>query len=80
LADPTLAEKFSTILRHYDAMLDHYGVLHGLKIARKHLGWYSKGLPNSAELRSKIMRADEPAMVRGMLGQFFEPLIGREAA
>ena len=80
LADPTLAVKFSTILRHYGAMLDHYGVHHGLKIARKHLGWYSKGLPNSAELRSKIMRADDPAVVKGMLNQFFEPIIGREAA
>ncbi|MDA1089379.1 MAG: tRNA dihydrouridine synthase DusB [Proteobacteria bacterium] len=80
LADPTLAEKYSAILRHYDAMLDHYGVLHGLKIARKHLGWYSKGLPNSAELRSNIMRVDEPAVVKEMLRQFFEPIIDREAA
>jgi len=80
LADPTLAEKYAVILRHYDAMLEHYGVHHGLKIARKHLGWYSKGLHNSAELRSKVMRADEPVMVKELLSQFFETIIDRRAA
>lgn len=80
LAAPTLAERFSIILRHYDAMLDHYGVQTGLKIARKHLGWYSKGLANSAELRSKLMRADDPAVVKDMLRRFFLPIIERVAA
>ncbi len=80
LADPPPAERFSIILRHYDAMLDHYGVRPGLKIARKHLGWYSKGLANSAELRSKLMRADDPATVKDMLRRFFLPIIERAAA
>lgn len=80
LDDPPLAERYDVILRHYDAMLDHYGVYPGLKIARKHLGWYSKGLPNSAELRSKIMRADTPEMVKELLNGFFMPIIERAAA
>ncbi len=80
LADPTLAEKFSIILEHYESILDHYGIQPGIKIARKHLSWYSKGLPRSAELRSRLMRADEPEIVKAMLREFFEPLIERRAA
>ena len=80
LADPSLAEKFSIILEHYESMLDHYGIRPGLKIARKHLSWYSKGLPHSAELRTRLMRADDPETVKTMLRGFFEPLIERRAA
>jgi tRNA-dihydrouridine synthase B len=80
LPDPPLAEKFSIILEHYESMLDHYGTRPGLKIARKHLSWYSKGLPHSAELRARLMRADEPETVKTMLRGFFEPLIERKAA
>src|SRR5262249_24075458 len=44
LADPPLAEQHATVLEHYDAMLTHYGSDTGLRMARKHIGWYSKGL------------------------------------
>ncbi|MGN6671566.1 MAG: tRNA dihydrouridine synthase DusB, partial [Candidatus Nucleicultricaceae bacterium] len=46
LPDPSLVEKKEIILAHYDAMLSHHGADVGVKMARKHLGWYSKGLPN----------------------------------
>jgi tRNA-dihydrouridine synthase B len=79
LADPTLSEQLSIILEHYDAMLDHYG-LQGIKIARKHLGWYSKGLPNSAEFRSHVMREDNPERVKTLLQEFYKPIIEMAAA
>ncbi|MCH7631470.1 MAG: tRNA dihydrouridine synthase DusB, partial [Proteobacteria bacterium] len=44
LPDPPLSRQLEVILGHYQAMLDHYGIDNGLKIARKHLGWYTKGL------------------------------------
>ena len=80
LADPSLAEQLDIILEHYDAMLDHYGILPGLKIARKHLGWYSKGLAGSAEFRSRVMRAEEHKTVKAMLREFYQPIIDRAAA
>src|SRR5271170_4407412 len=49
VADPPLASQYATIARHYDDMLSHYGSAVGVKIARKHVGWYSKGLSGSAE-------------------------------
>ncbi len=80
LADPTLGEQLSIIIEHYDAMLTHYGQHGGLRIARKHLGWYSKGLPRSAEFRAQVMRAEDPETVKSMLRGFYEPIIERVAA
>ena len=42
-------------------MLTHYGRDPGMRIARKHLGWYSKGLPGSAEFRAAVNQTDEVA-------------------
>ena len=40
-------------------MLEHYGSETGVRMARKHLGWYSKGLPASAEFRAAVNRETE---------------------
>ena len=75
--DPPLAAQYATILAHYDAMLSHYGIAAGLRIARKHLAWYSKGLPGSAEFRAAVNQTDEVPRVRALLRAFYEPLIER---
>jgi tRNA-dihydrouridine synthase B len=61
-------------------MLAHYGQDVGVKIARKHLGWYTKGLPGSAEFRNRVNFIDDPAQVLGELERFYEPLLRRRAA
>jgi tRNA-dihydrouridine synthase B len=71
LPDPPLAEKRAVALEHYRAMLAHYGREAGARVARKHLGWYSKGLPRSAEFRAAAMREADPARVEAMIGEFF---------
>ena len=40
------------MLEQYDEMLALYGTQTGVNLARKHIGWYTKGLPGSAELRN----------------------------
>jgi tRNA-dihydrouridine synthase B len=77
---PTLAEQRTIVLEHYRAMLAHYGREQGSRIARKHLGWYSKGLPQSAEFRAAVNREPDPAKVETMIERFFDPLIERAAA
>lgn len=79
-ADPGIAEQYGVILEHYRAMLDHYGVDVGVKIARKHLGWYTKGLPGSAEFRNQVNFIAEAPQVLGELERFYEPFILRRAA
>src|SRR5215475_10046072 len=57
--DPAIGEQHAVVREHYDSMLRHYGAAGGLRIARKHVGWYSKGLPGSAEFRAAFNRIDE---------------------
>ena len=78
--DPPLAAQYAVVLRHYDAMLTHYGAAVGLRIARKHLAWYSKGLPGSAEFRAAVNQTDDVPRVKTLLRAFYEPRIEREAA
>ena len=80
LPDPPLAEQMSVVLRHHEHMLEHYGVEHGVRIARKHLGWYSKGLPGSSEFRNSVNRMDNPADIRDAIRTFYSPLTERMAA
>jgi tRNA-dihydrouridine synthase B len=80
LAAPSLAEQLHTVLEHYQAMLSHYGIDTGLKIARKHLGWYSKGLPGSAEFRTRVNQIDEPNAVMALVKEFYRPQIDQMAA
>jgi tRNA-dihydrouridine synthase B len=80
LPDPPLREQMSVTLGHYEAMLEHYGVAAGSRIARKHVAWYSKGLPGSAEFRGAINQTDDVERVKSMIRGFYEPLIERLAA
>jgi len=80
IADPLLASQHQTLCAHYDDMLVHYGTDVGVRIARKHVGWYSKGLPGSAEFRAAVNQTVDPAAVRALIRAFYEPLIEREAA
>jgi tRNA-dihydrouridine synthase B len=80
LPDPTLEEQLSTVLEHYDAMLDHYGTQSGMRIARKHLGWYSKGLRDSSAFRSTVNALADPRKVRALVKDFYAPILETEAA
>ena len=70
LPDPSISEQYGTLREHYEAMLSHYGVESGMRVARKHLGWYCKGLPASAEFRSTIMAAPTVAEARELIRRF----------
>ena len=80
LEDPPLEARLSVMLEHYEDMLSHYDHEHGLRIARKHLAWYSKGLPRSAEFRARIMELTDAAEVIDTIHRFYAPLLEREAA
>lgn len=73
LPDPSLDEQYSVIVEHYDAMLDHYGEMTGVNMARKHIGWYTKGLTGSAEFRNAVNQEPSSAKVKAMLAEFYAP-------
>jgi tRNA-dihydrouridine synthase B len=78
--DPSLDEQLETMIEQYDDMLRLYGTHTGVNLARKHIGWYTKGLPGSAELRNAVNQQDDPAIVVRMLQDFYSPWLRRSAA
>ena len=78
--EPSLDDQRTILLEHYDAMLTHFGAEAGLRLARKHVAWYSRGLPGSAEFRAAVMRlADAPSVV-ALIDRFYDPLIAAGVA
>jgi len=72
---PSLEEQKSIVLQHYEAMLELYGIENGLRVARKHIGWYSTGLHNSAEFRFTVNKSENPAEVKEMIHSFYSSQI-----
>lgn len=70
-ADPSIWEQYTLITEHYADMLSHYGNFIGVNMARKHLGWYTKGLHGSAEFRNRVNMIDDPEIVQSMLRDFY---------
>jgi tRNA-dihydrouridine synthase B len=79
-SDPTLDEQLEVMIEQYEAMLELYGTHTGVNLARKHIGWYTKGLPGSAELRNSVNQQENPGIVIGMLREFYSPWLARSAA
>lgn len=72
---PDINEQFNTILDHYNDMLKHYGEVLGVRMARKHIGWYTAGLTNSAEFRHKFNSLSDPSLAKEFLYEFYQPLL-----
>ena len=77
---PDLAAQRKLILDHYAAMMEHYGEHAGVPIARKHLGWYTKGLRGSAEFRNTVNQVDDAKKVVAMLTDFYDAQLEQVAA
>ena len=80
LPDPGLDEQFAVISEQYEAILAHYGSENGVNIARKHIGWYTKGLHGSAEFRNAFNKEADPARARSMLREYYAPWLSKAAA
>jgi tRNA-dihydrouridine synthase len=65
---------------HYDAMLGFYGRDLGLRVARKHLGWYMDEAGTGAGLRRRVLTARDPAEVLALLPDALHVPAQRDAA
>ncbi|MDD3371674.1 MAG: tRNA-dihydrouridine synthase [Alphaproteobacteria bacterium] len=72
---PPFRRQYETMLEHFDSMLTHYGTNAGLRISRKHIGWYSKGLPRSSEFRVKVNTSGDAETVRTLMKEFYAPMV-----
>jgi tRNA-dihydrouridine synthase B len=75
LDPPGLTQRKAILLEHYRAMLTYFGADAGMRLARKHLGWYTRGLPRSAEFRASVMQLNETAAVENLVHVFFDRLM-----
>lgn len=80
IPDPTIEEQYHLIIDHYHAMLELYGRDVGVRVARKHIGWYTKGLHESAEFRNAVNRLDDADAVIDALSRFYDRFIHSKAA
>jgi tRNA-dihydrouridine synthase B len=80
LPDPAIEEQYHLIVEHYHAMMAHYGETVGVPIARKHIGWYTRGLHGSAEFRNRVNLLASAADVLDALERFYAPWLSRAAA
>ncbi|MFV0431396.1 MAG: tRNA dihydrouridine synthase DusB [Alphaproteobacteria bacterium] len=73
--EPNLEEKYKLILTHFEALVAYYGEIAGVRMSRKHMGWYSKGLRDSADFRRRINILKDADAVRDALHRYFEEQI-----
>ncbi|MEA3303230.1 MAG: tRNA dihydrouridine synthase DusB [Pseudomonadota bacterium] len=67
----------SILLDHLEGLYQHYGIQHGVQIARKHIGWYSRSQPDSAEFRKAVFLTESPDAQQQMIRDYF---LGQEQA
>jgi tRNA-dihydrouridine synthase B len=74
LAEPSIAEVSSILLEHIAALHAFYGESAGVRIARKHLGWYAKDRPQNAAFRAVVNRAETAAQQVALTADYFAAL------
>ena len=67
MAGPQPSRRLAVIRGHYEAILSHYGIEKGVRIARKHLGWYASGLRDAARFRTEVNRTADPSAVKSLI-------------
>ncbi len=75
LPPPSLEEVRDILLGHLRALHAFYGEPAGVRIARKHLGWYAKDRPENAAFRGVVNRADSAQAQVELTAEYFEMLI-----
>jgi len=75
LAKPAVTTVRDTLLDHLQALYDFYGDYSGIRIARKHLAWYSKTYPGGAEFRRRINKLESSEAQCQQVAWFFEQVM-----
>ncbi len=76
--DPNIDDRHQLMKLHLDDMLSHYGN-NAMRLARKHIAWYAKGLPGAAQLRDVANNSTDANAVFAAVDTFFTTLGNCEA-
>jgi len=74
LAPPSAAEVRAVVAEHLEGLYALYGEAQGLRVARKHLGWYARRLPGGEQFRARVVRLEEAATQRAAVNDYFARL------
>jgi len=77
---PPLDEQATVVMDHYESMLAYYGETTGMRMARKHVAWYTKGLPGSAAFRQHFNHISNAGEAKAAIDAFFAPLLAAPVA
>ncbi|MDR2723828.1 MAG: tRNA dihydrouridine synthase DusB [Holosporaceae bacterium] len=72
IPSPPLDKQFQIIMAHFQAVLDLYGELRGIKIFRKHFCWYSSKLSGSSNFRKVINQSEDLSFIKNYVKDFYE--------
>ena len=72
LPEPTLEEKITTAIKHMNLAVAEHGEYVAVREMRKHIGWYLKGLKNSARYRDQINKITDYKEVIAMLEEYMQ--------
>ena len=78
LAEPGVEEIRTIMIEHLDNLYQFYGEYTGVRVARKHIAWYSKGQANGAEFRQRINCVETIDEQLSMTHAFFDTLVARQ--
>ncbi len=79
LPSPALAEIGRILTGHINTLYDFYGEYTGVRVARKHIAWYSKGQPGGNRFRQQINQAESPEEQLRHVRDYFTMLIEQKA-
>ena len=79
LEPPSVAEIREVLVGHLHDLYAFYGYERGTRVARKHIGWYTKGLKNSAVFRARMNTLDNAQMQLAAVQEFFDGLLAHSA-
>lgn len=77
---PALSEVKQILLSHVQALYDFYGVYMGVRIARKHVGWYLQAHDNNRDVRRQFNQLESPEEQTTLINHFFDQHLGKEQA
>ncbi len=76
---PALVDQRDMVLEHYEEMMHVYGRDVGMRVARKHVGWYSAGLPSSADFRHRFNHITDYDEARHTIRGFYDSVLDEGA-
>jgi tRNA-dihydrouridine synthase B len=74
LPPPAPAEIEAVVREHLEGLYALYGETQGLRVARKHLGWYTRAFPGGERFRQNVVRIEQAAPQRAAVNDFFARL------